>query len=149
VTERTCVVDGCDRKRKTRHSYCAMHEARLWKRGAVGSVEPERQFGLTPRERIAAKVQRTDSGCLIWTGYCDPDGYGRINIVGLSPAALVHRVAWTEAHGPIPAETPWVLHRCGNPPCCDIEHLFLGTHEDNMADMASKNRGSNQHRRRN
>jgi hypothetical protein len=92
-------------------------------------------------ERLEAKTQTTDTGCIVWTGYCDPDGYGRINIID-RPAALAHRVAWVEAHGPIPPETPCVLHRCDNPPCCNIDHLFLGTQEDNMVDKVTKGRGS-------
>jgi hypothetical protein len=49
------------------------------------------------------------------------------------------RVAWEVKHGPIP-HGMHVLHKCDNPPCVAVEHLFLGTHADNMADKIAKGR---------
>jgi len=37
-----------------------------------------------------------------------------------------------------------VLHRCDNPPCCNPEHLFLGTIKDNVHDMYKKGRAGHQ-----
>jgi hypothetical protein len=53
---------------------------------------------------------------------------------------LAHRVAWQLANGPITGGL-LVLHRCDNCACVRVDHLFLGTHADNMADMKSKGRG--------
>ncbi len=50
-----------------------------------------------------------------------------------------HRAAWIEANGPIP-EGMNVLHHCDNPPCVNVEHLFLGTAADNTQDMIAKGR---------
>ena len=65
------------------------------------------------------------------------DGYGRLDIAGVPWKA--HRYAWTLVHGPIPAGLH-VLHRCDTPPCFWVDHLFLGTQSDNVADMVRKGR---------
>jgi hypothetical protein len=52
---------------------------------------------------------------------------------------LAHRVAWGLERGPIP-EGLCVLHRCDNPPCVRVDHLFLGTVGDNNADRDAKGR---------
>lgn len=64
-------------------------------------------------------------------------GYAQVSVAGKT--TLAHRAAWVAANGPIPSGLH-VLHRCDNPPCVNIEHLFLGTHQDNMDDKKSKGR---------
>lgn len=76
--------------------------------------------------------------CLVWTGTRFPKGYGQLSIEGKTSS--VHRAAWELQMGPIPEVTPWVLHKCDNPPCWRIEHLFLGTSQTNFSDMIAKNR---------
>jgi hypothetical protein len=85
------------------------------------------------------------NGCLEWTKGTNKAGYGIVTDVVRS--ALVHRVVWTLANGPIPPGMN-VLHHCDNPPCCDTSpseaypegHLFLGTLADNNADRDAKGR---------
>lgn len=64
-------------------------------------------------------------------------GYGVLNIKNKVHSS--HRLAWELTHGPI-ENGLHVLHRCDNAPCCNPAHLFLGTHQDNMADMNAKGR---------
>lgn len=75
--------------------------------------------------------------CWEWCKYKIPSGYGQVGWQG--KVQLAHRVAWVLTYGPIP-DGFGVLHRCDNPPCCNPEHLFLGTHQENMEDMVSKGR---------
>jgi hypothetical protein len=78
-------------------------------------------------------------GCWEWRGRRNRDGYGMICRLGRQD--LVHRVFYRERVGSIP-EGLYVCHRCDNPPCVNPEHLFLGTHRDNMNDMEAKGRRS-------
>ena len=96
----------------------------------------DRPRGLSIAERLARRSVQVGS-CLVWTGHCDDDGYGQIEIKGRT--LKVHRVAWELAHGPLPPGKQ-VLHRCDNPPCIADDHHFLGDHDVNMADKAAKGR---------
>jgi hypothetical protein len=50
------------------------------------------------------------------------------------------RMMWLILNGRIPDDLE-VCHSCDNPACCNPEHLWLGTHKENMEDMSKKGRG--------
>jgi hypothetical protein len=97
-----------------------------------------------PREdyitRFNRLVERTD-GCWKWHGYT-VKGYG-VLYDGDNGWRMVqaHRLSWKIHHGAI-SPGMFVCHRCDNPPCCNPDHLFLGTQKDNMSDAARKFRTS-------
>ncbi len=90
-------------------------------------------------ERLRRRLKEAPNGCWEFQGYCDAWGYGQISAGEPPHMRSAHRVMWEIVHGPIP-ESLKVLHSCDNPPCANPAHLFLGTHKDNMADMAVKGR---------
>jgi HNH endonuclease len=81
-----------------------------------------------------------ESPCIEWTKF-RLRGYGLQKFRGKT--RLAHRVAWMLANGEIP-DGLCVLHRCDNPPCVNVDHLFLGTHADNVADKMAKGRHPSQ-----
>lgn len=104
------------------------------------------------RDTFASQIVRFTEQrgeCVIWTGATTSNGYG----TAYAPRAgggrggkrryiMAHRLAWILANGPIPYGLG-VCHTCDTPRCCRIEHLFLGTQRDNIADMVAKGRNAN------
>jgi hypothetical protein len=79
----------------------------------------------------------TESGCWLWNGSTDDDGYGKTSSNGKDIRA--HRWAWILHRGEIPFDLH-VLHRCDVPMCVNPAHLFLGTNADNDSDKRRKGR---------
>lgn len=84
------------------------------------------------------KYVDTSGECWIWRGSTKgPLGHSRFHVN--RRRMLAHRFAWELAHGPIPNKL-LALHRCDNGACVRPDHLFLGTHADNVRDMHAKGR---------
>ncbi len=79
----------------------------------------------------------TSTGCIEWKGHLETCGYGAVHFLGKTKR--LHRFIWEQLKGSIPNDAH-VLHKCDNRKCINIDHLFLGTHQDNMKDMVIKKR---------
>src|SRR5258706_523265 len=86
------------------------------------------------------KKVRKQADCWLWTGATHPAGYGVIGrgARGAGNIRATH-ASWLLHKGPVPAGK-WLLHKCDNPRCVNPDHLFLGTHLDNMRDCVAKGR---------
>lgn len=88
-------------------------------------------------ERFWSKVD-TSGDCWVWTGTLLSTGYGVIHLTSTQPVGA-HRFSYELAYGPI-SKGLCVCHTCDNPPCVRPDHLFLGTHTENMRDKMAKGR---------
>jgi hypothetical protein len=96
----------------------------------------------TVQQRFWSVVEKTE-GCWLWRYGTNLDGYGQFSLpkAKTTPARkwMAHRLSWTWEHGPIPSGL-CVCHKCDVPPCVRPDHLFLGTHHENMRDAVRKGR---------
>lgn len=126
--------------------HCGKEFVRVWSvlRKSLPNVYCGRQcFGLSRRNTPEVFWSRVDKSqpeyCWIWKGRLwnntPARAYGHFDIKGVG--VFAHRMAYELTYGPIPKGLE-VCHKCDNPPCVRPDHLFLGTHTDNMRDAVAK-----------
>jgi predicted XRE-type DNA-binding protein len=91
------------------------------------------------RQRFLNKIRKTET-CWEWEGSKKPPwGYG--HFFANNKTLVASRVSYELHKGEIPLGLS-VCHRCDNPGCVNPDHLWVGSHSDNMEDMKVKGRAT-------
>lgn len=110
------------------------HSANLWGSPFLRAIMIPEKY----QKRFWQRVDRRSSDeCWEWNRGRTKAGYGTLDI--MYKKIYSHRLSWMIHFGEIPEHLE-VCHKCDNPPCCNPNHLFLGTHKENLQDAVKKNR---------
>jgi len=147
IISKICDVDGCDRKARSNIArWCGKHYHRWQRHGSPDVLIRDHK---NTKGSFFSKIEIvTESGCWVWMGSLTESGYGRFFIGGELISA--HRYSYGVHNGGIPdvplggadSRGNCVLHTCDIRCCVNPEHLYLGTHQDNMDDMNSRGRAN-------
>lgn len=94
------------------------------------------------QEYITARISvDKTTGCWNWLQYKNKDGYGQVRGEWYKKYGKCrsHQLSYIAFNGIYPKELH-VLHKCHNRECCNPQHLYLGTHKENMRDKSADRR---------
>jgi len=93
---------------------------------------------LNQHQRPFWDLVQKGSGCWLFTGRLNRDGYGQYGVSGIR-TRMAHRLAWIELRGAIPSGAV-LMHTCDVPNCVNPDHLRIGTPRQNQMDKVAKGR---------
>lgn len=136
MTNDTCYVPDCEKRRKPERRYCSMHCARLSRNGTLDYVGNK---PIPIEQAIEARVLR-GPGCWTWTGYVNRDGYaklrrGKDNI-------SIHRWMYERMVGEL-VDGMVLDHACRNRGCVNPAHLRQVTTKQNVEHFTTAVRSNN------
>lgn len=102
--------------------------------GELRCINPEHQAPRDLERRLLSNLNIDANGCWNWQGNFSPNGYGMLGINGKTHSA--HRTSYEFHSGQTIPKGMMVCHRCNNKRCINPDHLYIGTHNDNMRDVA-------------
>ncbi len=111
----------------------------------VNLINQEDLYVTSNPDRFWIKVAATANPNLCWLWMGTASSYGGIKYNGSMYKS--HRVAYYLHYGKDPIGLEVMHSVCDNPKCCNPNHLSLGTHGDNMADMVAKGRQGTRHKK--
>ena len=133
---KVCSFAECDRVKHCK-GLCKGHYTQARRGQELTPLKVKARAGTPIAERIALRVKLDEStGCILWQGAKTSKGYGSIQVRGREVA--VHRVAYEEAHGPIP-DGMMVDHRCYSRSCVNTQHMRVVTRAQNGQNRDNKN----------
>jgi hypothetical protein len=132
-----CSIAGCGRTAR-RNGMCDPHSKRVMANGDADATVPIRPHrnDLTPYERVMAASHDDPSGCRLFVGAKNSEGYGQV-AAGRNRKMYAHRAVLEHHLGP---SDLFALHSCDTPACVNIDHLRYGTATENVADMRRRGR---------
>lgn len=135
MIDRLCSIPGCGRKHAAR-GWCKKH---YWRFRRHGDPLGGNTWYATPEESFLARTA-PHGECILWTGFKNRDGYGRMKVDG--GHEMVHRYAWERVNGPIP-DGMFVDHEfhC-DPACVKVQHLRLATPAENSSNKSGKQKNN-------
>lgn len=112
--------------------------------GNFECVNPGHMWSPTKEQKFWSNIfVGCSDECWEWKSFSGTSYYPSTHFNGKN--WKVHRLAYMLTYGEFDyfnndENQIYICHHCDNPPCCNPNHLFLGTHQDNVDDRERKER---------